>query len=176
MGHRFESCYSRHCICGNSSVVERHLAKVKVASSNLVSRSIIKYGCIAQLGEHLPYKQGVTGSSPVSPTIRGLVVQLVRMPACHAGGRGFESLPGRQFNTLCWCGSTVEQLTCNQQVVGSTPITSSNYTEDFPSGQRGQTVNLLALLSVVRIHHPPPTIYKVKCGCGGIGRRTRLRI
>ena len=39
MGHRFESCYSRHCICGNSSVVERHLAKVKVASSNLVSRS-----------------------------------------------------------------------------------------------------------------------------------------
>ena len=29
--------------------------------------------------------------------------------------------------------------------------------EDFPSGQRGQTVNLLAVLSVVRIHHPPPT-------------------
>ena len=53
-----------------------------------------------------------------------------------------------------------EQLTCNQQVVGSIPITSSNV-EDFPSGQRGQTVNLLALLSVVRIHHPPPTIYKV---------------
>ena len=27
---------------------------------------------------------------------------------------------------------------------------------DFPSGQRGQTVNLLSLTSVVRIHHPPP--------------------
>ena len=26
-------------------------------------------GAIAQLGEHLPYKQGVTGSSPVGPTI-----------------------------------------------------------------------------------------------------------
>ncbi len=26
-------------------------------------------GRIAQLGEHLPYKQGVTGSSPVVPTI-----------------------------------------------------------------------------------------------------------
>ena len=25
------------------------------------------YGIIAQLGEHLPYKQGVTGSSPVGP-------------------------------------------------------------------------------------------------------------
>ena len=25
------------------------------------------YGVLAQLGEHLPYKQGVTGSSPVGP-------------------------------------------------------------------------------------------------------------
>ena len=28
----------------------------------------------------------------------GRVVQLVRMPACHAGGRGFEPLPHRQFH------------------------------------------------------------------------------
>ena len=27
---------------------------------------------------------------------------------------------------ICWHGSTVEQLTCNQQVVGSIPIASSN--------------------------------------------------
>ena len=26
-------------------------------------------GSLAQLGEHLPYKQRVTGSSPVAPTI-----------------------------------------------------------------------------------------------------------
>ena len=26
----------------------------------------VTYGGLAQLGEHLPYKQGVTGSSPVS--------------------------------------------------------------------------------------------------------------
>ena len=55
------------------------------------------YGILAQLGEHLPYKQRVTGSSPVGP---------INM-------------------------------------------------DGFPSGQRGQTVNLLATLSVVRIHHHP---------------------
>ena len=55
-----------------------------------------------------------------------------------------------------------EQLICNQQVDGSTPFTSSNESAfrtqmgDFPSGQRGQTVNLLSLTSVVRIHLPPP--------------------
>ena len=57
------------------------------------------YGGLAQLGEHLPYKQGVTGSSPVVPTIYfvyGLVVQLVRTLACHARGRGFEPHSGRQ--------------------------------------------------------------------------------
>ena len=31
----------------------------------------------------------------------GLVVQLVRMPACHAGGRRFEPVPGRQFFSQC---------------------------------------------------------------------------
>ena len=29
--------------------------------------------------------------------------------------------------------------------------------EEFPSGQRGQTVNLLRFASVVQIHPPPPT-------------------
>ncbi len=56
-------------------------------------------GSLAQLGEHLPYKQRVTGSSPVTPT-NGPVVQLVRTLACHARGRGFEPHPGRQFLRL----------------------------------------------------------------------------
>ena len=55
---------------------------------------------------------------------------------------------------------SVEQLICNQQVGGSSPSTSSTKSEvnmgEFPSGQRGQTVNLLAMPSVVRIHLPPP--------------------
>ncbi len=31
-----------------------------------------KYGILAQLGEHLPYKQRVTGSSPVGPICAGV--------------------------------------------------------------------------------------------------------
>ena len=79
---------------------------------------INKYGVLAQLGEHLPYKQRVTGSSPVGP-IRADVAQLA------------------------------EQLICNQQVTGSSPVVG--FMGGFPSGQRGQTVNLLATLSKVRI-------------------------
>ena len=116
-------------------LVERDLAKVEVAGSSPVIRSstvrcvvvrlIIvtvlntwkkaecsmniffqeEYGGLAQLGEHLPYKQRVTGSSPVPPTKKiliiqsfnhGSVVQLVRTPACHAGGHGFEPHSSRQ--------------------------------------------------------------------------------
>ena len=44
------------------------------------------FGILAQLGEHLPYKQEVTGSIPVGPTIK-----------IHAG-----------------VAQLVEQLTCNQ--------------------------------------------------------------
>ena len=48
-------------------------------------------GGLAQLGEHLPYKQGVTGSSPVTSIL-------------------FEPL-----------AQSVEHLTFNQRVVGSIP-------------------------------------------------------
>ena len=37
------------------------------------------------------------GSSPAPGTKYGVVVQLVRISACHAEGRGFESRPLRQL-------------------------------------------------------------------------------
>ena len=38
-------------------------------SDKLLQVKIILNGILAQLGEHLPYKQRVTGSSPVGPII-----------------------------------------------------------------------------------------------------------
>ena len=59
-------------------------------------------GRLAQLVEHLVYTERVIGSSPLPPTIKfnncGGVAQLVRAPACHAGGRRFE--PGHSRHIL----------------------------------------------------------------------------
>ena len=69
-----------------------------------------------------------------------------------------------------------EQLICNQQVAGSSPITSSIMGE-FPSGQRGQTVNLL-LFSFGGPNPPSPTkqkqtIFLMVCFClGRVDNRT----
>ena len=78
------------------------------------------------MGEHLPYKQRVTGSSPVVPTIFGLVVQLVRTLACHARGRGFEPHPGRHLASVA---QSVEQRTENPRVVGSIPTGGTIYAD-----------------------------------------------
>ena len=38
-----------------------------VAHESKIVLMIISYGILAQLGEHLPYKQRVIGSSPIGP-------------------------------------------------------------------------------------------------------------
>ena len=88
-------------------------------------------GILAQLGEHLPYKQGVIGSSPIGPisfypttfSPCGEIAQLARARGSYPRCRGFESpsrydlesidcsvlfcfienyqLPGRINNCLC---------------------------------------------------------------------------
>ena len=84
--------------------------KIPLDKQKNVCYNVIAFdGRLAQLGEHLPYKQRVTGSSPVlstkawgrkTPSLKllGLVAQLVRALACHARGRGFEPHPSRHFN------------------------------------------------------------------------------
>ena len=53
----------------------------------------------------------------------GVIVQLVRMPACHAGGRGFESHWLRQM-LYSYSGST---SAFQAEDVGSNPSYSSRY-------------------------------------------------
>ena len=48
------------------SWLERRPVTAEVTGSSPVW---VVYGILAQLGEHLPYKQRVTGSSPVGPII-----------------------------------------------------------------------------------------------------------
>ena len=86
------------------------------------------------------------------------MAQLVRAPPCHGGGREFESHLGRYIpNGMCdnlICGILAqlgEHLPYKQRVIGSSPIGPIYIKGGFPSGQRGQTVNLLAPPSKVRI-------------------------
>ena len=53
------------------------------------------------------------------------------------------------------------------------PCRSHSFMGGFPSGQRGQTVNLLQIASVVRIHHHPLANQAIG-RCGSIGRAADL--
>ena len=67
------------------------------------NKIFIYEGVLAQLGEHLPYKQGVTGSSPVGPSY-------------------FLKFLALRCEELADVAQLAEQLICNQQVIGSSPI------------------------------------------------------
>ena len=60
------------------SWLERRPVTAEVTGSSpvwvvsLETKKLIVYGIIAQLGEHLPYKQRVIGSSPIGPIYAGV--------------------------------------------------------------------------------------------------------
>ena len=77
-----------------------HIIRSCFLKLSVINSAVIDFGWLAQLVEHLVYTEGVKGSSPLLPTKTsksGGVAQLVRAIACHAIGRGFESLHSRHF-------------------------------------------------------------------------------
>ena len=78
-----------------AEVVGSNPIRVVVIISQMITcwkQLTIIYGVLAQLGEHLPYKQRVTGSSPVGPILLkdinqyGEVAQLARASGSYPGG------------------------------------------------------------------------------------------
>ena len=70
------------------------ICQKSVYNSKAVSDKLTGNGILAQLGEHLPYKQRVTGSSPVGPidlSEYGGIAQLARAHGSYPWCRWFKS-------------------------------------------------------------------------------------
>ena len=98
------------------SWLERRPVTAEVVGSNpirVVSLEIriINFisGILAQLGEHLPYKQRVIGSSPIGPIDYGWIPEWPKGADCKSVGTAFEgsnpSPPIKPYHWLSRCGS-----------------------------------------------------------------------
>ena len=134
------------------SWLERRPVTAEVESSSLfwvVNGKYFCYGILAQLGEHLPYKQGVTGSSPVGPILKlyhtkcDSNFEFYREKCLHFEREGAARKRNR---IMCFAqdekkrtlvrradvAQLAEQLICNQQVIGSSPIIGLNFSFVLP--------------------------------------------
>ena len=93
------------------------------------------------------------------------MAQLVRAPPCHGGGRRFESDLGRlQQNgkeKLADVAQLAEQLICNQQVIGSSPIIGFNVNKygwlpEWPKGADCKSVG-----NAFGGSNPPPPTFLI---------------
>ena len=85
------------------------------------------------------------------PSTFGPVVQLVRTPACHAGGRGFESLLGRyKFGSIAQPG---EHMPYKHGVTGSIPVAPINTKPSFDVGFVFE-LTLYIVYKVTKNRHP----------------------
>ena len=72
------------------SWLERRPVTAEVVGSNpirVVLQLNYDYGILAQLGEHLPYKQRVIGSSPIGPILYASVIHERNLCRCGSIGR-----------------------------------------------------------------------------------------
>ena len=68
------------------SWLERRPVTAEVVSSSLIW---VVYGVLAQLGEHLPYKQRVIGSSPIGPIDYGWIPEWPKGADCKSVASSF---------------------------------------------------------------------------------------
>ena len=104
------------------SWLERRPVTAKVVGSSpiwVVKGLFNPCGVLAQLGEHLPYKQRVIGSSPIGPIKYGEIAQLARAHGSYPWCRGFESPSRYLYGILAQLG---EHLPYKQRVTGSSPV------------------------------------------------------
>ena len=96
--------------------------------------------------ELVTVNHSVVGSIPTLtaflPIYIGVVVQLVRTPACHAGGREFEPRPSRQFSRACSLVGRAPDLHSGGREFESPQVHFCRYSEvvitpDFHSGISG---------------------------------------
>ena len=94
------------------SWLERRPVTAEVESSSLFwvvfkEKKIVYSGILAQLGEHLPYKQRVIGSSPIGPIQYGWIPEWPKGADCKSVGNAFEgSNPSPSILFFCRSGGT----------------------------------------------------------------------
>ena len=85
---------------------------------------------------------------------------------CAARLKGSTPFVGTIYVIVCGYGITAVHQPSKLVIGVRPPLPAPLRSVGFPSGQRGQTVNLLAQLSMVRIHLPPPFTYSTVCKDG----------
>jgi hypothetical protein len=110
---------------GVAQLVERDLAKVEVVGSRPISRSSSRYGCVAQLAEHLTLNQGVVDSTSTTFTIlkyRVSTKRLRRGLACQSAWCA-ETATGSKGKSRS--GSNPDNPTSSEDGLHRAPVKSS---------------------------------------------------
>ena len=117
---------------------------------------IENYGVLAQLGEHLPYKQRVTGSSPVGPIQfqYGWIPEWPKGTDCKSAANCFggsnppPSISLKAVTINAGWSSLEARRAHNPKVIGSNPIPAT-----MPSQLSWQSKGLKILVSLVRFRN-----------------------